>query len=101
MRPVCVWCGKELPLSRWRFCSDKCAGQFRYYSNRERFIAKSKEWALKNPERYRQINNLAVNKFLLEKRERFNKLCNLNYHKKKVKQLEQELSKEKEAFKDA
>jgi len=90
----CLYCGLELKGAQTKFCCPKHAQKFRYAMHRQDFIDRAAVWAKKHPRKCRKINRAAVNKFLVNKRERFNKLCCLNRYRKKVAKLEKELKEE-------
>lgn len=96
-RGVCLWCGGRLKGLQTKFCCPSHIQKMRYALHKQEISDRAAVWAKKNPEKYRATNRIAVNKYLMTKRLRFNKLCYLNYYKRKVARLEQELAQEKES----
>ncbi len=81
----CKTCAKNLPKGRRIFCSTKCERRDYYLRNKEKIKKSSREWAINNPERHRELSLKAHRKFREEHRERFNELILRSYRKNKHK----------------
>ncbi len=85
MAKLCLICNLELKGKQRKFCSRKCIDKDYYNNNKDKVDKTNKKYRLENPDRIKKINKKSFKKFYTEKRERFNELMRLQYHKHKQK----------------
>jgi hypothetical protein len=88
MKAKCKICGKEFEKVTTKiYCSEKCNWKAYYNRRKKEQVEYNKKWRKKNPERWRELNKKAVDKFRTEKRKRFNELMLNSYYRNKDKSL--------------
>lgn len=86
IKKECQKCKKDISETRRiKYCCKKCSDSGYYDRNKQTYIDNAKRWAKLNPERHRDHVRKGTNKFLTEKRDRFNELMRLGYQRNKDK----------------
>jgi len=87
MKVICPICKNEFNQNRiiQKYCSKKCTDKnWRMHHSKE-LIEASRKWDANHPERVKERNKKALDKFRTEKRDRFNELMRNVYQRNKEK----------------
>jgi hypothetical protein len=89
-KKVCLSCKNEFEYSsrnpkKIKYCSKRCNDREHYKKNREKYINLSASFQRDNPEKAREYRKKAMEKFLENKRDRFNELMRMAYNRNKKK----------------
>ena len=72
-----------IKINKQIFCTLKCAHRHNYLKNKNKYLAKARKWATKNPEKSKVCLKKSLKKFIKNKPERFNELARECYRRNK------------------